>query len=62
MFGAALHQLEKDPSYWDAKAKETLDAALKLRRREHRAKNMILFLGDGRLMLSLLNVTHSFLN
>uniref|UniRef100_A0A3Q2QVB1 Alkaline phosphatase n=1 Tax=Fundulus heteroclitus TaxID=8078 RepID=A0A3Q2QVB1_FUNHE len=36
-----------DPSYWDANAKATLDAALKLHPRQHRAKNIILFLGDG---------------
>uniref|UniRef100_A0A3B5L9J5 Alkaline phosphatase n=1 Tax=Xiphophorus couchianus TaxID=32473 RepID=A0A3B5L9J5_9TELE len=32
---------------WDSKAKATLDAALKLHPRQHRAKNIILFLGDG---------------
>uniref|UniRef100_A0A3P8RW51 Alkaline phosphatase n=1 Tax=Amphiprion percula TaxID=161767 RepID=A0A3P8RW51_AMPPE len=37
----------KEPAYWDAQAKATLDAALKLRPRDHQAKNMILFLGDG---------------
>lgn len=42
-----LYDLEKEPSYWDAQARMTLDAALKLRPREHRAKNIILFLGDG---------------
>ncbi|KAM4740048.1 uncharacterized protein FYW61_004305 [Anableps anableps] len=47
MDNQALHELEKDPSYWDAKAKATLDAALKLHPRQHRAKNIILFLGDG---------------
>lgn len=46
--GAALHELEKDPAYWDAQARAMLDAALKLRPRDHRAKNIILFLGDGR--------------
>lgn len=45
-----LHELEKEPAYWDAQARDTLDAALKLRPREHRAKNIILFLGDGRYM------------
>lgn len=44
---ADLYDLEKEPSYWDAQARMTLDAALKLRPREHRAKNIILFLGDG---------------
>ncbi|XP_075340514.1 alkaline phosphatase, intestinal, tandem duplicate 1 [Odontesthes bonariensis] len=41
------HKHEKEPAYWDAQAKQTLDAALKLHPREHRAKNIILFLGDG---------------
>lgn len=45
----ALHELEKEPAYWDAQARETLGAALKLRPRDHQARNMILFLGDGRL-------------
>uniref|UniRef100_A0A671Z3V8 Alkaline phosphatase n=1 Tax=Sparus aurata TaxID=8175 RepID=A0A671Z3V8_SPAAU len=43
----ALHELEKEPAYWDAQARATLDAALKLRPRDHQAKNLILFLGDG---------------
>ncbi|XP_046893013.1 alkaline phosphatase, intestinal, tandem duplicate 1 isoform X2 [Hypomesus transpacificus] len=38
---------EKEPAYWNSQAKETLQAALKLRPRAHRAKNIILFLGDG---------------
>uniref|UniRef100_A0A672YRC1 Alkaline phosphatase n=1 Tax=Sphaeramia orbicularis TaxID=375764 RepID=A0A672YRC1_9TELE len=42
-----LYEREKEPAYWDAQARATLDAALKLRPREHRAKNIILFLGDG---------------
>lgn len=46
--GAALYELEKEPAYWDAQARATLDAALKLRPRDHQAKNIILFLGDGR--------------
>uniref|UniRef100_A0A3Q0S3Q0 Alkaline phosphatase n=1 Tax=Amphilophus citrinellus TaxID=61819 RepID=A0A3Q0S3Q0_AMPCI len=45
--GAALYELEKEPGYWDEQARATLDAALKLRPREHQAKNIILFLGDG---------------
>lgn len=48
---ADLYELEKEPSYWDAQARMTLDAALKLRPREHRAKNIILFLGDGEAFL-----------
>ncbi|CAL8252976.1 unnamed protein product [Merluccius merluccius] len=43
----ALQEREKEPAYWDAQARDTLAAALKLRPREHRAKNLILFLGDG---------------
>ncbi|XP_038571572.1 LOW QUALITY PROTEIN: alkaline phosphatase, intestinal, tandem duplicate 1 [Micropterus salmoides] len=43
----ALYDLEKEPAYWDAQARATLDAALKLRPRHHQAKNIILFLGDG---------------
>lgn len=46
--GAALYEREKEPAYWDAQARATLDAALKLRPRDHQAKNIILFLGDGR--------------
>ncbi|XP_061636512.1 intestinal-type alkaline phosphatase-like isoform X3 [Phyllopteryx taeniolatus] len=42
-----LYEHEREPAYWDAQAKATLDAALKLRPREHQAKNVILFLGDG---------------
>lgn len=45
--GAALYELEKEPGYWDAQARATLDAALKLHPRKYRAKNIILFLGDG---------------
>uniref|UniRef100_A0AAQ4Q6X2 Alkaline phosphatase n=1 Tax=Gasterosteus aculeatus aculeatus TaxID=481459 RepID=A0AAQ4Q6X2_GASAC len=47
MESQALYELEREPAYWDAQAKATLDAALKLRPREHQAKNLILFLGDG---------------
>ncbi|KAM8888135.1 alkaline phosphatase-like [Synchiropus picturatus] len=41
------YEQEREAAYWDAQARTTLDAALKLRPREHRAKNIILFLGDG---------------
>uniref|UniRef100_A0A8C8A3D8 Alkaline phosphatase n=1 Tax=Oryzias sinensis TaxID=183150 RepID=A0A8C8A3D8_9TELE len=44
---AALHEIEKEPAYWNAQAKAALNAALKLHPRHHRAKNLILFLGDG---------------
>ncbi|KAF3835222.1 hypothetical protein F7725_027780 [Dissostichus mawsoni] len=47
MESQALYALEKEPAYWDAQARATLEAALKLRPREHQAKNLILFLGDG---------------
>lgn len=40
---------EADPSYWNEQAKKTLDHALKLKPQIHRAKNIILFLGDGEL-------------
>ncbi|CAB1314351.1 unnamed protein product [Coregonus sp. 'balchen'] len=43
----AAQEKERDPAYWNAQAKETLQAALRLRPRLHRAKNIILFLGDG---------------
>ncbi|XP_039979345.1 intestinal-type alkaline phosphatase-like, partial [Xiphias gladius] len=42
-----LYELEKLPAYWDAQARASLDAALKLHPRNHQAKNIILFLGDG---------------
>uniref|UniRef100_A0A8B9L598 Alkaline phosphatase n=1 Tax=Astyanax mexicanus TaxID=7994 RepID=A0A8B9L598_ASTMX len=38
---------ETDPSFWNDQARRTLEDALKLRPRVHRAKNIILFLGDG---------------
>ncbi|MGH0142577.1 UNVERIFIED_CONTAM: hypothetical protein FKN15_014844 [Acipenser sinensis] len=38
---------EKSPHYWNAQAKETLEAALKQEPINHRAKNLMLFLGDG---------------
>ncbi|XP_062832958.1 alkaline phosphatase isoform X1 [Anolis carolinensis] len=43
---ASLEQ-EKDPKYWNSKAKQTLESALKLTPMNHRAKNIIFFLGDG---------------
>lgn len=45
---AEVYEHEREPGYWEAQARSTLDAALKLRPLEHRAKNIILFLGDGR--------------
>ncbi|XP_062987862.1 alkaline phosphatase-like [Elgaria multicarinata webbii] len=38
---------EKNPHYWNAKARQTLESALNLTPMNHRAKNLILFLGDG---------------
>uniref|UniRef100_A0AAY4EXR9 Alkaline phosphatase n=1 Tax=Denticeps clupeoides TaxID=299321 RepID=A0AAY4EXR9_9TELE len=38
---------EKDSEYWNAQARCSLDAALRLRPTSHRAKNIILFIGDG---------------
>ncbi|XP_066565330.1 alkaline phosphatase, intestinal, tandem duplicate 1 isoform X2 [Amia ocellicauda] len=38
---------EQDPAYWNAQARMSLQAALKLQPRHHRAKNLVLFLGDG---------------
>ncbi|XP_072894842.1 alkaline phosphatase-like [Hemitrygon akajei] len=38
---------EKSPSYWNKKAKQSLEAALELKPLTHHAKNVILFLGDG---------------
>lgn len=35
------------PSYWNNKAKEALHTALKIQPNVHKAKNVILFLGDG---------------
>nr|XP_023675710.1 intestinal-type alkaline phosphatase 1-like isoform X2 [Paramormyrops kingsleyae] len=43
----ALDTQEREPAYWNAQARETLQTALKLRPLDHRAKNIILFLGDG---------------
>ncbi|XP_069473647.1 alkaline phosphatase-like [Ambystoma mexicanum] len=44
---AAGFDHEKDPAYWNGKAKETINSALKLAPLTHKAKNAILFLGDG---------------
>nr|XP_020669626.1 alkaline phosphatase-like isoform X1 [Pogona vitticeps] len=38
---------EKDPEYWNTKARQKLETALNLTPMNHRAKNVILFLGDG---------------
>uniref|UniRef100_A0A803TYB8 alkaline phosphatase n=1 Tax=Anolis carolinensis TaxID=28377 RepID=A0A803TYB8_ANOCA len=46
-FCPVLLEQEKDPKYWNSKAKQTLESALKLTPMNHRAKNIIFFLGDG---------------
>ncbi|XP_056614201.1 intestinal-type alkaline phosphatase [Triplophysa dalaica] len=38
---------EEDPSFWNVKGKEALHLALNMKPNMHRAKNLILFLGDG---------------
>ncbi|KAJ8393168.1 hypothetical protein AAFF_G00068510 [Aldrovandia affinis] len=38
---------EEDPRFWNVKGKEALRRALNLQPNPHRAKNLILFLGDG---------------
>ncbi|XP_062412958.1 alkaline phosphatase, intestinal, tandem duplicate 1 [Sardina pilchardus] len=43
----AQAELEKEPEYWNAQARGSLEAALRLQPQAHRAKNLILFLGDG---------------
>ncbi|XP_048397511.1 intestinal-type alkaline phosphatase 1-like [Stegostoma tigrinum] len=45
--GSSADTGEEDPSFWNTKAKETLKIALDLEPVKHRAKNVILFLGDG---------------
>ncbi|XP_033885251.2 intestinal-type alkaline phosphatase-like isoform X1 [Acipenser ruthenus] len=45
--GVPADNKEKSPHYWNAQAKETLEAALKQEPINHRAKNLMLFLGDG---------------
>ncbi|XP_072428626.1 intestinal-type alkaline phosphatase 1-like [Chiloscyllium punctatum] len=44
---AVIPEEEEAPAFWNAKAKETLKIALELQPIKHRAKNVILFLGDG---------------
>ncbi|XP_038673161.1 alkaline phosphatase-like [Scyliorhinus canicula] len=45
--GAVIPEAEEDPTFWNVKAKQTLKIALELQPLKHRAKNVILFLGDG---------------
>ncbi|KAE8603568.1 hypothetical protein XENTR_v10014373 [Xenopus tropicalis] len=40
-------EAEKNPKFWNDQAKETLKNALNLNPITHRAKNLIMFLGDG---------------
>ncbi|OCT57623.1 hypothetical protein XELAEV_18003267mg [Xenopus laevis] len=40
-------EAEKNPTFWNDQAKETLKNALNLSPITHRAKNLIMFLGDG---------------
>ncbi|XP_056116500.1 alkaline phosphatase, intestinal, tandem duplicate 1 [Rhinichthys klamathensis goyatoka] len=42
-----VDEWEKEPVYWNDQARRTLQTALTLPLRAHRAKNTILFLGDG---------------
>ncbi|XP_041913991.1 alkaline phosphatase, intestinal, tandem duplicate 1 [Alosa sapidissima] len=44
---AQAAELDKEPEYWNAQARGSLEAALRLQPQAHRAKNLILFLGDG---------------
>ncbi|MGH0151526.1 UNVERIFIED_CONTAM: hypothetical protein FKN15_030404 [Acipenser sinensis] len=46
---SALKFLEEEekPAFWNAKAKQSLDVAMALKQKHYRAKNLILFLGDG---------------
>lgn len=39
---------EEDPRFWNVKGKEALLTALEIKANLHKAKNLILFLGDGK--------------
>ncbi|XP_053316340.1 intestinal-type alkaline phosphatase-like [Spea bombifrons] len=45
--GATIQAEESSPQFWNNKMSSAIDKALKLKPIEHRAKNLILFLGDG---------------
>ncbi|KAL8188208.1 UNVERIFIED_CONTAM: hypothetical protein K2H54_063073 [Gekko kuhli] len=45
--GAVIPAEEEDPAFWNKKASQAIQQALYLRPRHYRAKNLILFLGDG---------------
>uniref|UniRef100_K7FSD7 alkaline phosphatase n=1 Tax=Pelodiscus sinensis TaxID=13735 RepID=K7FSD7_PELSI len=44
---AIVSKHEKSPAYWNERARKTLESALTLVPITHRAKNIVLFLGDG---------------
>ncbi|XP_067897588.1 intestinal-type alkaline phosphatase-like [Heterodontus francisci] len=44
---AVIPAEEEDPMFWNTKAQETLKNSLEIQPLKHRAKNVILFLGDG---------------
>ncbi|XP_054838192.1 intestinal-type alkaline phosphatase 1-like [Eublepharis macularius] len=45
--GAVIPAEEEKPAFWNEKASRAIQEALNLHPRHHRAKNLILFLGDG---------------
>nr|XP_056705930.1 intestinal-type alkaline phosphatase-like [Euleptes europaea] len=45
--GAVIPAEEEKPAFWNEKASRAIQEALDLRPRNYRAKNLILFLGDG---------------
>ncbi|XP_077204218.1 intestinal-type alkaline phosphatase 1-like [Paroedura picta] len=45
--GAVIPVEEENPAFWDHKAAVAIQESLSLRPQHHRAKNLILFLGDG---------------
>ncbi|XP_031757355.1 alkaline phosphatase, intestinal, gene 2 isoform X1 [Xenopus tropicalis] len=47
LFIYIILEAEKNPKFWNDQAKETLKNALNLNPITHRAKNLIMFLGDG---------------
>ncbi|MEE6516041.1 hypothetical protein FKM82_025232 [Ascaphus truei] len=46
-FCATIPVEESQPEFWNNKMSSRIEEALKLKPIEHRAKNLILFLGDG---------------
>ncbi|XP_051549607.1 intestinal-type alkaline phosphatase [Myxocyprinus asiaticus] len=45
--GFTVNPEEEKPNFWHVKAKQALNTALSMKPNMHRAKNLILFLGDG---------------